>query len=293
MRVTRLALATKVVVTAVLVAGCGQAVTGSPLANPADAKAAGQRLYNASVDAVKKYIKDATDFRGTVYRYGVIKDKRSGSEVNVSMRGTPPALITKIKSTSHPGFDYDLFRPADGDRQYIRLGPGYAKLAPTSWVSELARPVSGFSCAIAGLQTLCKLLDAMDQTAKGNPSDPQSVGLDDGATELRTGISLKAFIDNSVIPIPSDITATVDAQTMGRIFPTKIVVNADGTLRKVEVKGEAPGKDGKIQLEVGYEARGRSASDDFPPLPAADQTTALADEAASNDFWARLGAIRG
>ncbi|SMC89485.1 hypothetical protein [Kibdelosporangium aridum] len=288
MRVTRLALAA-----VALVAGCGQSVAGSPVANPADAKAAGERLYNQGVSAIQTYVKDATDFRGTVYRYGVIKDKRSGSEVNVSMRGDPPALITKIKSTSHPGFDYDLYRPADGDREYIRLGPGYAKLAPTPWVSGPANPVSGFACAISGLQTLCKLVDAMDQSTKGGGVSPQGTRLADGGTEVRTGITLKAFIDNSVIPIPADITALVEPEMMGRTFPTKIVVNADGTLRTVEVKGEVPGKGGKVQLEVGYEARGRSAADDFPPLPAADQTTALADKAASDDFWARLGALRG
>ncbi|RSM67408.1 hypothetical protein DMH04_49050 [Kibdelosporangium aridum] len=288
MRVTRLALAA-----VALVAGCGQAVTGSPVPNPKDLKVAGERFYNVGLDSVRTYIKDATDFRGTVYRYGAIKDKRSGSEVSVSMRGTPPALITKIKSTSHPGFDYDLYRPADGDRGYIKLGPGYAKLAPTPWVSEPASPVSGYGCAISGLQTLCKLIDAMEQTAKGGVAAPEGSKGADGATEVRTGITLKAFIDNSVIPIPADVTALVEPEMMGKVFPTKIIVNADGTLRKVEVKGEVPGKDGKVQLEVGYEARGRSAADDFPPLPAAGETTALPDKAASDDFWARLGATRG
>lgn len=287
MRVTRLTLAALL-----LTAGCGQSVTGTPAPDPEGARKATERLYADSVKAMNTYVTDAGDFRGTVYRYAKIKDKSSGSEVNVSRRGSPPALVTRIKSTSNPGYEYDIHRPADGPAEYVRLGPGYAKLAPTPWVSGPAKPVADFHCAVAGLQTLCKLGSALDQSGHGGKVRPEGARLDDGGTELRTGITLKAFVDNSVIPIPTDITAKIEPEMMDRVFPAKIVVNADGTLRKVEVKGEATGKGGSVQLEVGYEARGRSAADDFPPLPRPGEVTVLPDQAASDDFWARLGAVR-
>ncbi|MEV4317570.1 hypothetical protein [Actinocrispum sp. NPDC049592] len=276
-------------------AACGQAVSGSPAPNPEAARQAADRTLDQGVAAMGKYVQTSANFRGTVFRYATIDDKGSGSEVEVSRMGQPAAVMTKIHSTSHSGFDYDVFHPAGSALDYVRLGPGYAKLAPTKWVSMAAFSASDFSCAMPGLQTLCKLTDTIDATRKAAPPglSTETRRLDDGGTDIETSITLKAFLDATVIPIPADITTRIDPDMTGKLIPVRLTLNSDGTFRRIEVNGAVLGKAGKVQLQVGYETKGPSASDDYPPVPQPAEVTALPDKAAVDDFWARLGQIRG
>jgi hypothetical protein len=282
-------------VLALAVAGCGQVVPGTPAPDPGAARQAADEMLKQGMDALGKYVQESVEFRGTLYRYATVNDNQSGEEVNVSSLGDPPARITKIRVPAHDGYDYDIFHPAKSTLDYVRLGPQYAKLEPTKWLSMPTFSASGFSCAVPGLQTLCKLSAAIDATAKAGPSGLTTTAsrLADGGTEVRTAVTLKSFLDATVIPIPDDVANNIQPDMMGALIPTQLVLNSDGTLQKIEVTGEVAGHSGgKMKLQVGYEAKGRPGQEDFPPIPQAAELTALPDKATVDNFWAQLRQIR-
>ncbi|CAM4188773.1 hypothetical protein KIPE111705_44260 [Kibdelosporangium persicum] len=290
MRLTIVALAVSLLAT-----GCGQAVEGTPVASPDDERKAGNKAYETALGVMRQYVKDAKDFRGSLFFYAAVNERKSGSDVEIARKGDPPALVSRRKSKTPPGFDYDVYQPAGDPLEYVRLGPKYVpQIVPTQWASMPAVPYSGFPCAITGIQTLCKIMDALDTTTEAAPPGlgRAAVRLNDGATEVRTEITLKSFVDNSVITIPADVVALIEPDMMGRLIPVKIVVNADGTLRKAEVRGEVAGRGGKVQVEVGYEARGPAEASDFPPLPAPAEVTALPDKTARDEFWTKMANAR-
>jgi hypothetical protein len=290
MRPTIVALAVGLLAT-----GCGQAVEGTPVASPDDVRKAGNKAYETAVGVMQQYVKNPKDFRGSLFFYAAVGERKSGSDVEVARKGDPPALVSRRKSKTPPGFDYDIYQPAGDPLEYVKLGPKYVpQVVPTQWASMPALPYSGFPCAITGIQTLCKITDALDDTTGAAPPGltRAAVRLDDGATEVRTGITLKSFVDNSVINMPADVVALIEPDVLGKLVPVKIVVNGDGTLRGVEIRGEVAGRKGKVQVEVGYEARGPAEASDFPALPAPAEVTALPDKAAKDEFWTKMATAK-
>ena len=98
-------------------------------------------------------------------------------------------------------------------------------------------------------------------------------------------------MDAAVVPIPTEIANQISPDMMGALIPTQLLLNSDGTLQKVEVNGEIPGKSGTVKIQVGYEDKGRATGADFPPTPQPAEVTALPDKAAADDFWARFGQV--
>lgn len=279
---------------ALLVTGCGQTVPGAPAPDEAAVAQAGDRLFDQAMTALKTYLTSAKNFRGTVFRYVEFKGHKSSGEVDISRHGDPGALISRFRATNGPGYHYDTYQPAGSESAYVSLGPGYAHLAPTKWVSMPASPPSGYVCAVPGKQTICKLSDAIEATAGKRAARVRKTAsrLDDGATEVRAAVSVKAFLDATIIAIPADITSKVEPAMMDKLIPVSIVLNRDSTLRKIELIGEAPGPSGTMRIQIGYEPKGPSGPDDFPPFPAAAEVTALPDKAAADDFRVKLAQVR-
>ncbi|MCE7005782.1 hypothetical protein LWC34_23560 [Kibdelosporangium philippinense] len=291
MRITRLVL-----LAVLLVAGCGQSVAGSPVPNSEAAKKSAERLYNQGISAISGYFTNVNNFRGSLFFYAAVNDRKSGSDIDVAMRGAPGeqySLMTKHRSKTPPGYDYDVYSPAGSALDYVRLGKAYTSIAPTPWVS-LPTISDGYVCAISGLQTLCKLVDALRAVDKAPPPGRITTAsrLPDGRTEVRTEITLKAFIDNRVIGMPADVAGLIEPEMMSKLVPLKIMLSSDGALQGVEVKGAVQGTKSRVELEVGYEARGTAVPADFPPQPQAGDVTALPDETARSDFWKRMAAAQ-
>jgi hypothetical protein len=281
-------------VVALALAGCGQTVPGVPAVNADAARQAADRMFQQSIDALGKYVTSAENFRGTLFRYVTLKGKSTSGEVDVSQYGNPSSLIAKFHATDHPDYRYDTFHPAGNALDFVQLGPGYASLAPTKWVSMPTTTSSGYVCAVPGLQTLCKMSEALDATSKAAPAglEKSASRMPDGGFEAQTSITLKAFLDKTLISIPADIMALVDPAMTGRLIPLRIQINSDGTLRKIEINGEVPGQNGKMQIQLGYDAKGPSEPGDFPPVPQPAEITALPDRAAANEFQVKLGQVR-
>jgi hypothetical protein len=287
MRLTMVALAV-----GLLAAGCSQSVAGTPVASPDGERVAGNKIYETALGAVQEYVKNPKDIRGSLFFYAAVNERKSGSDDEIARKGDPPALYYRTRSKTPPGFDYDIYQPAGDPLEYVKLGPKYVpQVVPTTWASMPAIPYSGYPCAISGIQTLCKITNALDKTEQAAPPGrtKTSVRLDDGATEVRTQITLKTFMDNSVINIPKEVAAPIEPDMMAKLIPVKIVVNGDNTLRRIEIRGEVAGRAAKVQVELGYEARGPAQASDFPALPAPAEVTALPDKAARDDFWRKMG----
>lgn len=286
MRRTRWAL---LPVAALLVAACGQAVQGVPTPDQQVATQAGHVALDKGMAAIATYLKKP-EFRSTAYRYTTLDGNLTGEEIDTSHRGRPDASqIARIRAAGHDGFDYDIFHPAKNTQDFVRLGTGYAKLAPTKWVSMPTFSAS-FTCAMPGSQTLCKLADTISATTKAAPPGltMSASRLPDGGTDLTTAVTLKAFLDNAVIPVPTRIANRINPDSTGTLLPAHFVLNSDGTLRKVEFNGEVAVKAGTLRIQVGFEDKGAPSDEDIPLAPQPAEVTTLPDRTAANDFWTRF-----
>jgi hypothetical protein len=77
-----------------------------------------------------------------------------------------------------------------------------------------------------------------------------------------------------------------------QVISTKVTLDAGGNLNKVTMNATLD-KDGHhVELSEDFHFSGKATVQDFPQIPDASQVTALADQAAVDDFYRRLGQIR-
>jgi hypothetical protein len=294
MRRTRLATA---VVAAVLLAGCAHAVSGTAVANPRDAAKASAAAYEAGMKAFTDHFNNLSDEKGHSYYYARYGGKTLNREVDNLMLGEPPALLSKIKGAKD-GDDFDKFHPAGSNLDYVRLGANLAKLAPTPWVSmSTVFPKDGFftPCSLDGISSACGLSQALGQTKLESPDGVTKEARQnpDGTLEIHTGVTLNNFLEYKVMVFGDAVKKQLTPDMLKAVIPVTITLDSSGRFLKFELRTTIDGEPTPLELQLGYEAHGRSATADFPSLPSADQITALPDKAAETKFWDDLYNIQG
>lgn len=273
----------------VLLAGCAQAVSGSPQADKGKADEAMATLFERSIKAFRDHFENLGDEKGKVFNYLRFGSKNRNREFEVVKQGTrTPSLLVK-QSDGEPGDSYDEFHPSGANVDYVRLGDKHAHLAPTPWVSvptiyPKSSPVN--PCSTLNAFVGCRMDRALAQTKLDAPDRQprQTAGTPDGGTEISTGITLKNAIDEDLVVPPAELADKVTAEMKNEILGVRIEFGPDGKFRKFEmrstVNGETP-----VKVELGYEVTGESSDDDFPKVPKPNEVTALTDKAAVDKFW--------
>jgi hypothetical protein len=295
MRTTRPASA--VALMTVLLSGCAHAVPGTPQANPGDAAKASADAYDRGMKAFTDHFNNISDEQGHSYYYARYGGKTLNREVDNLMVGDPPALLSKIKGAKD-GDDFDKFHPAGSDLDYVRLGANLAKLEPTPWVSmSTVFPRDGFftPCSLDGISSACGLSQALGQTKLESPDGltKEARRNPDGTVEIHTGVTLNNFLEYKVMVFGEAVKKQLTPEMLKSVIPVTITLDSSGQFLKFELRTTIEGEPTPLELQLGYEAHGKAAKEDFPSLPGADQITAITDKAAETKFWDDVYNIQG
>lgn len=283
------------VLVGLLVAGCAASQSGVALPNDKDAKHYQAVRFVADLQKVITYFRDPRDIKGTVFSFASFEGKKVRGEDDIFMRGDPPAILVRTRS-GVDGDNIDTYHLAGSDRDLILLGKRYRSLAPTEWVSHPTfYPRQGFYvCLISGVQTGCKMVDAIAKTQDKKPDGllEKYTRHPDGRVELLTGVTLKAFLGAGVLIMPPVLRAKVTDEMLKKFIPVRVWFNADGSLDKFEMNGVVPGGPSPLEIQIGFDITGKTTAADFPPQPSPTDVTRL-DRNQTNALYDKIGKLKG
>ncbi|WP_236796685.1 hypothetical protein [Amycolatopsis sp. GM8] len=277
---------------ALLASGCGAAKAGSPVPNGAEAAAYVSAKFSSTLDKLSDQL-NGTESKKTVQdTFARFDDKKINSTVSAVQLGRPPARLSKNHSNLDSNEFLDSFHPVNSPVEYMLLGPVYASLAPTHWVSMPYTAGDLNECFWAGAQGVCKMLGAVSDSVgqgrvKGANSRP------DGSVELTADVTLTAFLDNRVVVFPQSILDQISPAMKTQTLQARIVLDPQGRLTEIQLNGLIKGNGHELELNEHYRLDGTPTQNDLPKVPDPADVTVLPDSAAVSDFYARMGEIQG
>ena len=278
---------------ALLTAGCASAKAGTAVPNGEEAATYVSNKFSDTL----KHLSDqfgANDSRKTTTdvfaRFDAKKVNATHSAVQI---GHPPSRLSKNHSNIDSNEYLDSFHPANSPVEYMLLGPVYAGLAPTPWVSMPYTAGNLSECFWAGAQDVCKMLGAVSDSVQQGKAAKTANSKADGGLELRADVTLGAFLDNRVVVFPDTILSQITDEMKKQTLQARIVLDPKGKLTELQLGGKIPGNGHELEVNEHYRVDGQPSANDLPKVPDPAQVTVLADSAAVNDFYARMGEIQG
>ncbi|MEC3980225.1 hypothetical protein [Amycolatopsis sp. H20-H5] len=277
-----------------LATACGQARAGTAVPRGDEATAYVGAKFENTMNKMKDTVGDQRNVTTSLDAYFRFDDKWVHNLITAARTGDPESRVSRNHSQKNPDEALDSFTPGEGTVEYMYLGPAYKSLAPTPWVS-MPKPETGMlnKCNWAGIQVACKMGDAVavsynkdKKTVKGAKSLP------DGKTELTADVTFDSFVSNRVEVLPESITSKIKDELHKAVVPTKVTVNADGTLDQIVMDAKFEGDGHKVELRYTFAFTGKASTQDLPKTPDAAQVTVLPDKAARDDFYRRLGDLQ-
>lgn len=277
---------------AVLVSACGSAKAGSPVPNGAEAAAYVSAKFAHTLDALGEQFNGIDSRKSVLDTFARFDTKKINSTVTAVQLGRPPSRLSKNHSNLDSNEYLDSFHPANSPVEYLLLGPVYASLASTHWVSMPYTAGDLNECFWAGAQEVCKMLGAVsDSVDQGRAKTANSKA--DGGVELTADVTLTAFLDNRVVVFPQSILDQISTGMKAQTLQARIVLDPKGKLTEIQLGGTIKGDGHEVEISEHYRLDGTPTENDLPKVPDPADVTVLADSAAVNDFYARMGEIQG
>lgn len=274
-----------------LVAGCAQPTSGTPLADQEAAETANQEVFERGLQAFRDhFVEDTENEHATAYNYVNFGDKQLTTEHESFQLGTPPLILTKRRY--HDGGDWSqVLTPPESTVDYVELDEDHADLAPTPWVSTPTRYAGEFHpCWVLTSWLACKLDTAISQTTLSAPDrQPSEARVTDEGFEVVTGATLDEMLAQLFITLSDEEQAELTQPMLDQMVPVTIQLDENMAFRSFELSakitdGDAP----TLEIQLGYETLGESTEDDFPEVPEATDVTAITDPAAADQFWEKF-----
>jgi hypothetical protein len=96
------------------------------------------------------------------------------------------------------------------------------------------------------------------------------------------------MVDEGFISIPEDMRDELTDQMLGTVVPVVLRFDQDMGFTSFEIRDTVSDDDATLELQIEYEVLGEAAKDDIPATPAAEEITAITDEAAAAQFWEKF-----
>ncbi|WP_091293687.1 hypothetical protein [Amycolatopsis xylanica] len=274
-------------------AGCGQAKAGTALPKGEDATAYVNAKFAGAMDKLDASL-DRPNTKTSHDAYIRLDDKWLHNIITASRQGSPESRVSRNRSEKNPDESLDTFIPAEGQVEYMHLGPVYKSLAPTAWVS-MPKPANlGPLCAYSGVITACKMADTITRSVRADKRAVKGArSTPDGKTEVSVDVTLDAFLTSRVEVLPPSALDMIGPELRKQIIPTKFVVDADGKLSTISMEAKFEGGGHKMELKYDFRFLGPASPQDFPKIPDPADVTVLPDDAAVDDFYKRLGEVQG
>jgi hypothetical protein len=278
-----------------LVAACGQAKAGTALPKGDEAADYVGAKFEHVMSKLEDEVVSARDVSTSTDGYFRFDDKFAHNIITASRTGSPESRVTHNRSQKDPDEFLDNFFPADGQVEYVHLGPVYKSLAPTSWVS-MPKADAGLTlpCAWGGVLQACKIADAAYGAYNADKRAVRGAkSLGEGKTALTVNVPFAQFLEKRVEVLPQKFLDAMGPELKKAVVPTVITLNPDGSLVSFVMDAKFDGDGHKIELHYDFHFTGKATAQDLPQLPAAGDVTALPDDAAKQDFYRRLGELQG
>jgi hypothetical protein len=288
-RMSRLAAA---VAALVLVAGCGQAQAGSALPKGEDAANYVSAKFASTLETLSEEFTGSEQRKSKLDKLARIDDKSTDSTITAVQFGRPAGRLAKNHSNKDSTEYLDSYHPAGSPVEYTLLGPRYASLAPTPWISE---PYTGGDlngCFWSGYQDVCKMLQAVSDSVGKARAAKKAKSLPDGSVELSAEVPLGIFLDNRVIVFPDRLLSSISAEMRTGVIPARVVLDPRGKLKLAEMNGKVSGNGHEVEIRMTYQLLDAPTAKDLPSPPAPAEVTVLADQAAVDDFYRRMGEVQ-
>lgn len=274
-----------------LVAGCAQPTSGTPLADQDAAATANEETFEQGLQAFRDHFSENTENEhATAYNYINFGDKHLTTEHESFQLGMPPVILTKRRY--HEDGDWSqILTPAKSPVDYIELDEDHADLAPTPWVSTPSRLQGDFHpCYVLTSWLACKLDTAISQSTLSAPDrQPKEVRVTEEGFEVVTGATLEEMLGQLFITLTEEEQAELTQPMLEQMVPVTIRFDETMTFTGFELSAKiADGDAPTLEIQLGYETLGDSTEDDFPEVPEATDVTAITDPAAAELFWTRF-----
>ncbi|MFC4001516.1 hypothetical protein ACFS2C_00265 [Prauserella oleivorans] len=275
----------------VLVAGCAGGREGTALPDGDEAARYVSEKFSTALERLTNDISDNEPRHSTLRSYTRVDDKKSDNTITSIQVGSPPARLWKNHSNRDSGDYRDYYHPAGSDVEYTRLGPRYASLARTEWVSMPYQQTSSDICYWGGYLTVCRMLHTVTRSLDDRDAAKQARSLKDGSVELTAEVTLDEFLNQRVVILPDWVRAKITPAMLEGIIDTTIRLDPDGKLTEIRMKGLVKADGHEFEVDNHYRLEETPTEDDLPKVPEPRDVTALTTDAQIDDFYRRMGEI--
>ncbi|WP_199434390.1 hypothetical protein [Qaidamihabitans albus] len=274
-----------------LAAGCAQGRAGTAVPDGDQAAEYVSAKFSATLDRLDDDL-SANEPRKSVHdSFTRIDDKKSDHTLTAVQVGSPPSRLLKNHSNRDSEDYRDYFHPAGSDVEYTLLGPEYASLAPTPWVSEPYTAGGLGPCAWGGYITVCKMVGTVSQALKRGHAAKQAKSLEDGSVELTAEVTLRDFLDQRVVVFPDWALERITDKMRDGVIDTRIRLDPEGKLEAIEMTGLIKADGHEVEVNEHYQVLEPPTENDLPDEPPPDEVTALTTQAEVDDFYRRMDEI--
>ncbi|HVV14257.1 hypothetical protein [Amycolatopsis sp.] len=277
---------------ALLAGACGNATAGTPVPNGDEVSSYLSAKFSDTLQKLSDSLGNNDTRKSVQDTFARFDQKKINSTITAVQLGHPPARLSKNHSNQDSNEYLDDFHPANSPVEYLLLGPVYASLAPTHWVSMPYTAGDYNECYWGGSHDVCKMLGAIDDSVTKSKGAQSANSKADGSIELTANVTMTAFLDNSVITFPQSILDQIGPEMKTKSFQAKITLDGQGKLTDLQLGGTVTGDGHELEINEHYRLDGVPTENDLPKVPDAADVTVLADSAAVDDFYNRMGEIQ-
>lgn len=287
----RLRRVVAVCATLLLVAGCATGRVGEPIPDGDDvAKYVGTK-FAATLERLDDDLGENEPRKSTHRSFMRIGELKSDNTVTAIQVGSPPDRFYKNHSNRNSADYRDYFLPAGSDVEYTLLGPDYASLAPTPWVSM---PYSGEGlniCFWGGYLTVCKIFTAVNRSMESSEVDKTAKSLADGSTELTIGMPLRIFLEERIVVLPDWLLEEIPESLLDKVIDTRILLSPEGDLKEIEMQGLLSDSGQEVEIKQHYQVLEPPTEHEIPAVPSPDEVTELTTDKEVDEFYDRMSEI--
>ncbi|KAA9162992.1 hypothetical protein FPZ12_010190 [Amycolatopsis acidicola] len=271
--------------------GCG-ATAGTAVPNGDEVAAYLSAKFSDTLQKLSDSLGENDTRKSVQDTFARFDQKKINSTISAVQLGHPPARLSKNHSNQDSNEYLDDFHPANSPVEYLLLGPVYASLAPTHWVSMPYTAGDYNECYWAGAHDICKVLGAIDDSVTKSKGARSANSKPDGSIQLTADVTMTAFLDNSVITFPDSILEQIGPEMKTKSFSATLTLDAQGKLTDLTIAGTATGDGHEMEINEHYRLDGTPTENDLPKVPDPADVTVLPDRTAVDDFYARMGEIQ-
>ncbi|WP_024876297.1 hypothetical protein [Saccharomonospora piscinae] len=275
----------------VLIAGCSAGRVGKPIPDGDEVAQYVGGKFTATLERLDDDLGNTEPRKSRLRSFMRVGELKTDTTVTAIQLGNPADRLYKNHSNRDSADYRDYFLPAGSDVEYVLLGPDYAELAPTPWVSMPDKSEGLDICFWGGYLTVCKIFSAVTRSMQDNSVDKTAKSLADGSTELTTGVSLRVFLEERIVVIPDWLVDEIGEPLLDKMVDTRILLSPEGELKEIEMTGLLSEGGNEVEIKQHYEVLEAPTEHEIPSVPPDDEVTALTTDAEVDEFYDGMAEI--